>query len=213
VGIWSGVSAVASPSGPLLGGVIASVSWRWIFVLNLPIGVLAVIAGMLLLPRVSQPVGSQLPDTVSVGSLLAAVALLVLATVQGPVWGWDDGRVVALFVAATLAAALTVQRALRAPVPVIEKCLFESLRFSAASVAALIYFAGSAVFVLGSVLYKLRGGFRRCRLAWKWPRPPWPPPRWPCARVPSPPALDPRCPRWWHSVDVGGCPLLVSDGR
>jgi EmrB/QacA subfamily drug resistance transporter len=153
VGIWSGVSAVASPFGPLLGGVIASVSWRWIFLVNLPIGVLAVIVGTLLLPKVHQPVGSRLPDAASVGGLLVGVALLVLATVQGPLWGWGDGRVVGLFLAASVAAGLTVQRALRAPVPVIEKCLFESARFSAATVAALIYFAGSAVFVLGSTLY------------------------------------------------------------
>jgi EmrB/QacA subfamily drug resistance transporter len=153
VGIWSGVSAVASPFGPLLGGVIASVSWRWIFLVNLPIGVLVFILGALLLPKVHQPVGSRLPDAASVGSLLVGVALLVLATVQGPVWGWGDGRVVGLFIAAALAVGLTVQRALRAPVPVIEKCLFESVRFSAATVAAFIYFAGSAVFVLGSTLY------------------------------------------------------------
>jgi MFS family permease len=153
VGIWSGVSAVASPCGPLLGGLISSVSWRWIFVVNVPIGVLAVIVGALLLPKVRQPVGSRLPEALSVGSLLTAVALLVLAAVQGPVWGWDDGRVVALFIAATVAGALTVQRALRAQVPVIETCLFESSRFSAAAVAAFIYFGGSAVFVLGSTLY------------------------------------------------------------
>jgi EmrB/QacA subfamily drug resistance transporter len=153
VGIWSGVSAVASPCGPLLGGLISSVSWRWIFMVNVPIGVLAVIVGALLLPKVHQPVGSRLPDAISVGGLLTAVALLVLATVQGPVWGWGDRRVVGLFVAATVAGALTVQRTLRAPVPVIEMCLFESRRFSAATVAAFIYFGGSAVFVLGSTLY------------------------------------------------------------
>ena len=153
VGIWSGVSAVASPCGPLLGGLISSVSWRWIFVVNVPIGVVAVVVGALLLPKVHQPVGSRLPEALSVGSLLTSVALLVLASVQGPVWGWADGRIVGLFVAATVAGALTVQRALRAPVPVIETCLFESSRFSAAAVAAFIYFGGSAVFVLGSTLY------------------------------------------------------------
>src|SRR6202012_2689167 len=98
-------------------------------------------------------VGSRLPEALSVVSLLTAVAVLVLASVQGPVWGWDDGRVVGLFVAATVAGALTVQRTLRAPVPVIESCLFKSSRFSAAAVAAFIYFGGSAVFVLGSTLY------------------------------------------------------------
>ena len=117
VGFWSGVSAVASPCGPLLGGLIASVSWRWIFIINVPTGVLAVVAGALLLPKVHQPVGSRLPDGLSVTSLLTAVGLLVLATVQGPVWGWDDGRVVGLFAAAALAGAVTVQRALTARGP------------------------------------------------------------------------------------------------
>jgi EmrB/QacA subfamily drug resistance transporter len=153
VGIWAGVAAVAGSAGPPLGGVLVSVSWRWIFLINLPIGLAAVIAGVILLPEVRQPVGSRLPDALSAVSLFAAVAVLVLATVQGPQWGWADGRTVALFVAAVLAAALTVQRTLRAPAPIIEKCLFESTPFTAATIAALLFFTGFAVFLLGSALY------------------------------------------------------------
>jgi EmrB/QacA subfamily drug resistance transporter len=153
VGIWAGVSSVATPCGPLFGGVIASVSWRWVFVLNVPVGVLAIIAGALLLPKVRQPVGSRLPEGLSLASLLAAVALLVLATVQGPSWGWSSARTIGLFIASGVATAVTIQRSLYARQPVIEKCLFESIYFTAATIAAFLYYAGSAVFIVGCTLY------------------------------------------------------------
>jgi EmrB/QacA subfamily drug resistance transporter len=153
VGIWAGVSSVATPCGPFLGGLIASVSWRWVFVINLPIGVLALIAGGLLLPKVRQPEGSRLPEALSLGSLLSAVAFLVLATVQGPIWGWSNGHTISLYAAAAVATALTVQRSLRAAEPVIEKSLFESTYFTAATIAAFLYYGGSAVFIVGCTLF------------------------------------------------------------
>jgi EmrB/QacA subfamily drug resistance transporter len=153
VGIWAGVSSVATPCGPLVGGLIASVSWRWVFVVNVPIGILALIVGAVLLPKVHQPEGSRLPEMLSLVSLLSAVALLVLATVQGPIWGWSSGRTVGLFIASAAATAVTVQRSLRAAEPVIEKCLFESVYFTAAAIAAFIYYGGSAVFIVGCTLF------------------------------------------------------------
>jgi EmrB/QacA subfamily drug resistance transporter len=156
VGIWAGVSSVATPCGPFLGGLIASVSWRWVFVLNLPIGMLALIVGALLLPKVHQPEGSRLPEMLSLGSLLSAVAFLVLATAQGPTWGWTSGPTVGLFVASAAATALTVQRSFHAAEPVIEKCLFESVYFTAATIAAFIYYGGSAVFIVGCTLFMQR---------------------------------------------------------
>jgi EmrB/QacA subfamily drug resistance transporter len=153
VGIWAGVSSVATPCGPLVGGLVASVSWRWVFVLNVPVGLLALIVGAVLLPKVHQPEGKRLPEMLSLGSLLSAVAFLVLATVQGPIWGWTSGRTIGLFIAAAAATGVTVQRSLRAAEPVIEKSLFESVYFSAAAVVAFIYYGGSAVFIVGCTLY------------------------------------------------------------
>jgi EmrB/QacA subfamily drug resistance transporter len=153
VGIWAGVAAVAASAGPPVGGLLVGVSWRWIFVINLPIGIATIVAGLILIPEVRQPRGARLPDPSSVLSLLAAVCFLVLATVDGPSWGWGSGRIVALFALAALSVAITVQRTLRSPAPVIEKTLFRSRSFTAASVGLFLYLTGFSIFLLGTALF------------------------------------------------------------
>jgi hypothetical protein len=109
-------------------GLLVGLSWRWISVINLPIGIAALAAGVFLLPEVREPRGTRLPDRLSVVALLGAVGLTVLGTVQGPEWGWGDRRVIGIFVLATLAAALEVQRTSRANSPVIERRLSRAPR-------------------------------------------------------------------------------------
>ena len=92
VGIWAGVAAVAATAGPPVGGLLVGIDWRWIFLINVPIGVATLIAGWRVLPEVRAVAGSRLPDWVSSVLLLAAVTLLVLGTVQGPAWGWGRAR-------------------------------------------------------------------------------------------------------------------------
>ena len=65
VGIWAGVAAVAGSSGPPIGGLVSEVNWRWIFLINVPIGVATLIAGWRLLPEVRAQKGARLPDGVS----------------------------------------------------------------------------------------------------------------------------------------------------
>jgi MFS family permease len=153
VGIWAGVAAVAASAGPPVGGLLVTVDWRLIFLINLPIGLAAIIAGWRLIPEVKDPEGKRLPDAISIVSVLAAVAFLVLATVQGPEWGWGDWRVIALFLVAAIATAVTIQRTLRGKTPVIEKQLFENREFTRATITLLLYFAGFAIFLLGSALF------------------------------------------------------------
>ncbi|MDX3262978.1 MFS transporter [Streptomyces sp. MI02-2A] len=153
VGLWAGVGAVAASAGPPLGGLLVTLDWRWIFLINVPIGIATLIAGALLLPEVRQPKGAALPGPVSALALLLAVSLLVLATVQGPGWGWADIRTVALFAAAALAAAATVERTLHAKAPVIERQLFASREFTAATVALFLFSAGFAIVLLSTALF------------------------------------------------------------
>jgi EmrB/QacA subfamily drug resistance transporter len=153
VGIWAGVAAVAASSGPPVGGLLVALSWRWIFVINLPIGLATLVAGVILLPEVRQPRGARLPDAFSVVGLAAAVSLLVLATVQGPEWGWGDVRVIVLFALAAVAAAFTLWRIHRSDAPVVEPVLFRSRSFAAATAALFLFFIGFGIFVLGSALF------------------------------------------------------------
>jgi EmrB/QacA subfamily drug resistance transporter len=153
VGAWAGVAAVAASSGAPLGGLLVAVSWRWIFLVNVPFGLFTVLLGLRVLPEVRAHAGSRLPDAVSMISLLVAVTLLILGTVEGPSWGWGSPRIIGLLVTAALAAALTARRAYTRPNAVIEASLFESHEFATATLALFLWFVAFAVFLLISVLY------------------------------------------------------------
>jgi EmrB/QacA subfamily drug resistance transporter len=153
VGLWAGGAAVAASAGPPVGGLLVSLDWRWIFLVNVPIGIATIVAGARLLNEVRQPHGQRMVDLLSAVALLLAVGLLVLATVQGPQWGWGDWRTVALFAAAALSGALTLQRTLRAADPIIEKDLFRNRQFTAATIALFLFFIGLSVFLLGTALF------------------------------------------------------------
>jgi EmrB/QacA subfamily drug resistance transporter len=153
VGIWAGVAAIAATSGPVVGGLLVAVDWRWIFIVNVPIGIVTLVAGLRILPEVRAEAGARLPDGVSVLALLAAVTLLVLATVQGPERGWADLAVLALFVAAVVATVVTVLRTIRHPHALIEAHLFRNAEFTRATIALALFFVGFASWLLVTVLF------------------------------------------------------------
>jgi EmrB/QacA subfamily drug resistance transporter len=153
VGIWAGVGAVAATAGPPVGGLLVELSWRWIFLINVPIGVATLLAGLKVLPEVRAVAGSRLPDLVSAVLVLASVTLLVLGTVQGPTWGWGSAKTVTLLAVAVLVTALTVARTLRHPQALIERDLFTSRPFTGASIALFVFYIGFAIFLLSVVLF------------------------------------------------------------
>jgi MFS family permease len=153
VGIWASVAAVAGTAGPPVGGLLVGLSWRWIFLINVPIGIATLLGGLKVLPEVRAVAGSRLPDLVSAAGMLASVTLLVLGTVQGPAWGWGSARTVLLLAVAVAVTALTVVRTLRHPHALIERDLFSSRVFTGATVALFVYFIGFAIFLLSVVLF------------------------------------------------------------
>ena len=153
VGIWAGVAAVAASSGPPVGGLLIGLSWRWIFLINLPIGVFVLVAGLSVLPEVKANPGAHLPDLVSVGAVLASITFLILAIVEGPDWGWGSPAVIGLFAIGAATTALTVQRTRTHPNALIEATLFKSRDFTAATIALFLFFVGFGAFLLISVLF------------------------------------------------------------
>jgi EmrB/QacA subfamily drug resistance transporter len=153
VGVWAGVAAVAASAGPPIGGLLVAVDWRWIFLVNLPIGVAAVIGGMIVLPEVRSDSHARLPEPFSSLAVLAAIALVTLATVQGQTWGWTSSRELGLAGAAVVAIAFSLWRTISDPAALIEASLFRSRPFATASIALFLVYIGFASWLLVTVLY------------------------------------------------------------
>lgn len=102
VGIWGALGTAAAAVGPTLGGLLVTYGhWSWIFFVNVPIGIAAVVACALVIPPTVRTAKAEGGIDVP-GMLISGVGLfcLTLALVQGGSWGWTSASVVALFVIA-----------------------------------------------------------------------------------------------------------------
>ena len=104
VSMWGGVSALAVATGPSLGSVLIDWGgWRWAFLVNLPVALVAWLAGRRVLQE--SAVGGPQPDLIGVVTISLAVAALALGITQGDSWGWTSPGVVGSFLAAVVLAA------------------------------------------------------------------------------------------------------------
>src|SRR5664279_4266114 len=86
---WTAIGGLAAALGPVVGGLLVAASWRWVFLVNVPIGIAAVVVGWRRLPAVP---GHPVPRPDALGALLitAGVAALTLGLVKGNDWGWGS---------------------------------------------------------------------------------------------------------------------------
>jgi EmrB/QacA subfamily drug resistance transporter len=152
VGIWSAVGGVAAALGPPIGGLLVQLSWHWIFIVNVPIGLLTALVAIRSLDEVHDPNRAERPDMVAAAELAAGIALLTGAIVKGPDWGWADPRVIGGFAAAAALLAVFVRRSRWHSAPVIELPLLRVHDFAVGNATAVIFFAGFGAMLLASVL-------------------------------------------------------------
>jgi EmrB/QacA subfamily drug resistance transporter len=149
-GVFGAVFGASSVLGPLLGGVFTEqLSWRWVFYINLPIGLvaLAVIAAVLHIPvrRTAHRI-----DYLGMATVAAAATCLVLVTsLGGTTWAWSSPGIIALAVAGMVLAALFVLIERRAEEPVLPPRLFRGRTFVLC--AAMSFIIGFAMF--GALTY------------------------------------------------------------
>ena len=151
IGIWSAVGGVAAALGPPIGGLLVQLSWRWIFVVNVPIGIVTAIVAIRYLDEVREPEDGN-PDLLGALELALGIALLTLGIVKGTDWGWGSATTIGTFAASVALVAAFLARSAKHHSPVIELPLLKVRSFSTANLAALVFFAGFGAMLLSGVL-------------------------------------------------------------
>jgi EmrB/QacA subfamily drug resistance transporter len=144
IGIWAAVNALGFATGPLLGGfMLGHFWWGAIFLVNLPVAALALVAAIALVPESKSPRGDR-PDLL--GALLSTVgmAALVYAIISGPAHGWTSGQVLLTGAVAVLVLAAFAYWESRVPYPMLDLDFFRDRRFTGAVTGVVLITFGMA---------------------------------------------------------------------
>ncbi|MFJ6085434.1 MFS transporter [Streptomyces sp. NPDC092369] len=150
IGIWAAVNALGFAIGPLLGGFMLNHFW-WgaIFLINLPVAALGLVAVVALVPESKNPAGDR-PDLP--GALLSTVGMasLVFAIISGPAHGWTSGRVLLPAAVAALSLGAFAYWENRIPYPMLDPHFFRDRRFTGAVAGAVLiaFGMGGSLFLL-----------------------------------------------------------------
>jgi EmrB/QacA subfamily drug resistance transporter len=159
IGVWSGVSGLAVALGPVSGGLLLQhFSWGSVFLVNVPLAAVALLAGWRLLPESRHPPGGRF-DLPGALVSVAGVTCLVWTVIEAPDRGWTSpGTLLGAALAAILLAAFAV-RELRVPSPLLDVRLFANPRFSAASASISLAFFGlfGFIFLITQYFQTVRG--------------------------------------------------------
>jgi EmrB/QacA subfamily drug resistance transporter len=151
IGAWSGLGGLAIAAGPLVGGfLIAAASWRWIFIINAPIGAAVLAVSARHVPESKDPGAPRKLDLIGAAAGTLALAGITYGLIEGPAIGWAAPAVVAMLVAGTGAAAafLVVER--RSAAPMLPLTVFRLRQFTVTNAATFLIYAA-----LGGVLFLL----------------------------------------------------------
>jgi EmrB/QacA subfamily drug resistance transporter len=130
MGAW-GIAAMAAPAiGPTLGGwLVTSVDWHWLFLINLPIGLVALVLGLRLLPDIPGAVAGRF-DVVGFLTGSIGLAALVFGLSEANRWGWTSTATVVCIGGGILLLGLMVAHELRTPSPMLDVRMFHNRTFS-----------------------------------------------------------------------------------
>jgi EmrB/QacA subfamily drug resistance transporter len=158
---WTSVGGVAASLGPVIGGALVEVSWRWVFLVNVPIAALTLIASPRVLPKLGAAADDgERPDMSGAAVLTAAIGALALALVKADGLGWGSWRVGGLIGLSVVLLAYFWWRSSRHPSPVIEPHMFRLPAFGTATMASVAFGTAFGAMLLLVTLW--------CQDVWHW---------------------------------------------
>ena len=150
---WTATGGIAAALGPVIGGLLVAVNWRLVFLVNVPVGIVALIVGARRLPHVPGH-DVERPDPLGVVLATAGIGALTFGLVEGSAWGWSSPRIAAVLVGAAVFIGLFVVHCLKSQTPLVHPSLFRSRSFTGASLVAIFFSAAFGAMLLSVVLWE-----------------------------------------------------------
>ncbi len=139
IGIWAGVAALALAIGPLLGGVITqNLAWGWIFFINVPVGIVAIVVARLVIQESKDTSEEQRLDIPGLATSAVGLFALTYALIEANTYGWTSTRILALFALAAVSLVAFVLLELHQRVPMLDIRLFKNSTFAGANATMML---------------------------------------------------------------------------
>jgi len=156
---WTAIGGLAAALGPVVGGVLVTASWRWIFLVNVPIGLVALLVGWWKLPEVEGH-KAPTPNPMDAALVTGGIAALTFAILKVNGWGWGSPGIAACFAASIVLLAVFVWRCLHSRNPFVDPALFRIRQFTGAVLVMAPYSAAFGAMLLSVALWE--------QSAWGW---------------------------------------------
>ncbi len=153
IGLWGAVFGISAALGPVVGGTLVdSVSWRAVFMVNVPIGLAVIGLTALYVPESRAPHPRRL-DPIGQVLVIAALATITYALIEAPSAGWLSSQTLGLAALGAVSFTVLVGWELRRDEPLLEMRFFRSAPFSSASATAVVLFVALGGFLFLNTLY------------------------------------------------------------
>ena len=154
VAVWASIAAIAAGLGPAVGGVLVQASsWRLTFLVNLPVGLIAIALTGRHLIESRAPGRRRMPDIKGAAIFALSIALFTFGIVEGPTEGWDSPLVLVPAGLAVVLGYVFARRSKKHPAPVFDPDLLRIRSFVSANVLSLLVASGYFAYLLCNVLF------------------------------------------------------------
>lgn len=138
IGIWGAVIGASTAAGPIVGGLLVQhVNWEACFYINIPVGIIALVFGLLVLRETPPSPAARSFDVPGIVTMSAFLFLLVWGLIKGSGYGWSSTTTIAYFAGAVVALAAFIVREAKAEEPLLPLKLFRSVPLAAGTVLVL----------------------------------------------------------------------------